>query len=336
MPDSGDDSGSTDGSMVDGGDAGGDGGTSPNITPKRPFNVDTSTPQLTVHQITPSDTDSSVVLSTDEERAVVDTRVPLTGKLVVFLMGANNHPTQFAAMHEELAARGYHVLAPDYFNVYENGKYKALCDAGDGDDDCHDKLRLETWDGQDRSAHIAVSAADSVSGRISALLRYLDTNDAKHAWGHFLNTDDEPLWQNMIFAGISYGSDQAAHVAIHQEIDRVVMFSGPFDHTNNEPASWMSKSKQTPLGKFHSFRHIDDQQSPGQQNALQRLGLTEETSVDGASPPYGNARRLRTDATVGSGMWDAHLSVVAGSWSPKDGGGNYVFAPVWNYLFPTP
>jgi hypothetical protein len=103
------------------------------------------------------------------------------------------------------------------------------------------------------------------------------------------------------------------------------MLSGPLD-TNQ---AWLKKTPLTPIDRFFGFTHTADGQHPGHLAAFESLGLVgKDISVDGATPPYGDSQRLKTSAPTA----DGHSSVQAGGASPKMGT-EYVFKPVWDYLY---
>jgi hypothetical protein len=58
--------------------------------------------------------------------------------------------------------------------------------------------------------------------------------------------------------------------------------------------------------------------------------------VDKTPAPYGNTRRLITDADVGGDAKRAHSSVVPGGAAAKDAQGKYLHEGVWRYLFTHP
>jgi hypothetical protein len=59
-------------------------------------------------------------------------------------------------------------------------------------------------------------------------------------------------------------------------------------------------------------------------------------NVHQEKPPYGNTRRLISDADVGGNADKAHGSVTPGKASPKDASGKYLFDDAWRYLFTHP
>ena len=69
------------------------------------------------------------------------------------------------------------------------------------------------------------------------------------------------------------------------------------------------------------------------------LGLQEYgpiVNVDHAAAPYGNTRRLITDADVKNDPKRAHSSVTPGGAAPKDASGKFIHEDVWRYLFTHP
>jgi len=54
------------------------------------------------------------------------------------------------------------------------------------------------------------------------------------------------------------------------------------------------------------------------------------------APPYGNSRRLITDADVKNDARRAHSSVVPGGAAVKNASGKFIHEPVWRYLFTHP
>jgi len=58
--------------------------------------------------------------------------------------------------------------------------------------------------------------------------------------------------------------------------------------------------------------------------------------VDKSKPPYGNTRRLTTDADVKGDDKRAHSSVTPGGAAVKDAAGKFIHEDVWRYLFNQP
>jgi hypothetical protein len=108
-----------------------------------------------------------------------------------------------------------------------------------------------------------------------------------------------PSSYRVIVAGSSHGATTAARFAKHQRVDRVVMFCGPRDQFE----TWQALPSATPANRFFGFSHVLDDGWKGDHycRSWELLGLHEFgplVNVDRTSPPYGNTRRLITDADV--------------------------------------
>jgi hypothetical protein len=277
--------------------------------------VDVTDPQLYSITFKPNDADPDAKTKLGNQPAYLDTRVPPRGLLVVYLHGAGVPGTCGSTAHEkELAALGFHVLGPCYSSDYGIGN------CGDDIEGC----RLEAFEGIDHHKFIDIKPPDSIETRVAKGLTYLQSKNPKGDWTYYLD-GDKPRWSKIVISGISHGASSAGLIGLYRKTDRVVMLSGPLDTDQ----AWLKKTTLTPADRYFGFTHTADGQHPGHLEAFESLGLPGKiTSVDGAMPPYGDSHRLKTSAAT----TDGHSSVQAGGSSPKDGT-EYVFKPVWNYLY---
>ena len=290
--------------------AGGAGGT-PDPGP----NVDTSDPQLYTLNFKANDADPTAKTRLGVQPAYLDTRVTPRGLLVVYLHGAGDPSTCGSTAHEqEIASLGFHVLGPCYSSNYGIGNCGADIEG----------CRLEAFDGQDHHPFIDITPPESIETRVAKGLTYLQSKNPKGDWTYYLD-GDKPRWSKIIISGISHGASSAGVIGLHRLTNRVVMLSGPLDTDQ----AWLKKTPLTPKELFFGFSHTADPQHPGHLAAFESLGLPGvSTTVDGAMPPFGGTHRLETSAATA----DGHSSVQAGGTSPKKGT-DYVFAPVWEYLY---
>ena len=268
-----------------------------------------------------------------DEFAYLDPRAPAAGKLVVYLVGANNKPTSGRPMMQELAAMGFPVIAPAYANDYD---IRAKCEkrASDPDEDCHGKARLEAFAGKDTSPHLDVSRANSIEGRVVRMLRHLAQAAPAGPWQAFLD-GEAPRWPAIIVAGHSHGASSAGLIAKVRNVDRAVILSGPFDNRDGEPAAWMRWPSVTPGDRVFAFSHALEEQHRGHLANWEALGLGAYgpvTVVDGASPPYGGSHQLITRLPPEGGA-NPHGMTAAGKASPRLTDGTYRFSAVFRYLF---
>lgn len=270
-------------------------------------------------------TDPKTGKPADTQHAVVDTSVPSQGRLVIWLMDKN------PGLFDRIAGYGLHGIQVHYANRWFGMLKPEVRDAGD----VLGRIRLEAATGEDFSPLVAIPKPDGMKERARQFLLWLDQENPAGNWAQFLTADRGDLrWEKVTMAGISHGSTTAARFAMHQPVDRVVMFSGPRDNTE----TWQAGSSATPLERFFAFTHVLDSGWGADHycRSWQLLRLHDYgpvVNVDEASPPYGNTRRLITSCDVGGDAGRAHSGVIPGKAACKDAQGNFVHEPVWKYLF---
>lgn len=265
----------------------------------------------------------------DTENASVDTRAKPQGKLVIWLMGHS------APLFERVNSYGLHAIRVHYANGWFSRFGKEPPPA---DDKFLGKIRLEAATGEDFSDAVTIPKPDGMMERALSLVKWLAKENPPGRWEHFLTDDRQGLrWDRVIMAGSSHGSTTAARFAKHQRVDRVVMFCGPRDQYE----TWQSLPSATPANRFFGFSHVLDGGWTGHHycRSWELLGLNQfgpVVNVDQVSPPYGNTRRLITDANVENDAKRAHSSVVPGGAAVKDASGKFLHENVWRYLFTHP
>ena len=264
----------------------------------------------------------------DLQHAAVDPSVRPQGKLVIWLMDHN------AGLFERTAAYGLHSIQVSYANRWFGKLTKEQLNDGN----TLGKIRLEAATGEDHSPLVNIAPPDSIAGRAYQFVKWLATEHPQGQWGQFLKPGTSSLdWEKVILTGISHGSTTAARFALHQKVDRVVMFSGPRDNTE----SWQSLPSATPLNRFFGFTHIldggwtaDHYCRSWQLLRLQQFGPL--VNVESTPAPFGNSRRLITDFDVKKDAKRAHTAVVPGGSAGKDAAGAFIHEKVWHYLFNHP
>ncbi|MDZ4688858.1 MAG: hypothetical protein SH850_27600 [Planctomycetaceae bacterium] len=265
---------------------------------------------------------------TDVEHGVVDTRVAPRGKLVIWLMGYN------AQLFDRVSGYGLHGIQVHY----ANGWFSTLNKEPPPDDQHLGRIRLEAATGQDISDAIDIPQPDGMMERSYQLVKWLAKEHPQGRWEYFLTKDGKGLrWDNVIMAGSSHGSTTSARFALHQKVDRVVMFSGPRDQYEN----WYKLPSATPKNRFFGFTHVLDTGWTGDHycRSWELLGLQEFgpiVNVDQAKPPFGNTRRLITDADVKNDAKRAHGASTPGGSAVKGANGKFLHEDVWRYLFTHP
>jgi len=266
--------------------------------------------------------------SRDLQHAVVDTRVPSGGRLVIWLMDHN------AGLFERISGYGLHGIQVAYANRW----FSKLTKEQHSDGVSIGRIRLEAATGEDHSPLVDIPKPDGIMERSLQFVKWLAKENPEGRWEQFLSPDgDGLLWDKVILSGISHGSTTAARFAIHQRVDRVVMFSGPRDNTE----TWQGMDSATPSNRFFGFTHVLDGGWVADHycRSWQLLRLHQHgpiVNVDEAKPPYGGTRRLITNSDVQNDGGRAHTTVVPGGSAGKDAGGGFIHEDVWRYLFTHP
>lgn len=264
----------------------------------------------------------------DMENAVVDTRQPPQGRLVIWLMGYNKE------LADRCASYGLHFIQVQY----ANGWFAELSPKAGNDDQYLGNIRLEAATAQDASKAVDIPRPDCIAERAIQFVKYLSKKNPQGKWNQFLTKDGNDLdWEKVTLAGASHGATTSARFAKQQRVGRVVMFCGPRDQLE----VWQALPSATPANRYFGFSHVLDGGWSGDHycRSWEMIGLNEFgpiVDVDQVRPPYENSRRLITAADVGGNANRAHGSVTPGKSAVKDAAGHYIHEPVWRYLFMHP
>jgi hypothetical protein len=274
--------------------------------------------------VSPATTDAALAGSEAPHRVYLDPAATPRNQLLLFLPGTGGRntgpPRAFSVTAAEL---GYHVIEL----AYPNALSATVC-WKDPDPSCFENFRREIIEGNDTSPLISVDHAGSIENRLKKLLKALSARQPARGWGQFLDPAGSVAWQRMALAGQSQGGGHAALLARDHEVSRVLLFGAPkdYDPKRHEPAPWYRPGR-TPAGRFVAFVHTADKQgcSFAEQLAIYRaMGMTDKpVSVDGATPPYGNAHILLT-SYPGHAISSKEAHVIGIS-DPR-------FKPVWVYM----
>ncbi len=286
-------------------------------------------------QVMPSATDPSIDSFDTPHNAYFTPSVKSKNELVVFLPGTGGSGRGGVLFSQTASELGFHVVSLSYPSSIP----AAICQS-ETDENCFENFRLEIITGQDKSALIEVSRANSIENRLHKLLMYLREKNGREGWGNYLTDKNEIKWEKLVLAGMSQGGGHAPLMAKYHRVSRVVMFGAPkdYDAKNNRPAKWYGNGK-TPLDRFFAFNHKQDRQGcdfPQQLEILRTFGLYkfgEPVDVDSVVSPYNYSHILITNfpgREVSSA--EAHTSVFSDPVTPKDEIGLPLFQPVWTYM----
>ena len=268
-----------------------------------------------------------------------DPTVPARGRLFVMLPGTLAVASTYRLILRTGAARGYHAIGLTYPN---DNAVEGQC-GNNPDPNCATDLRRETITGSDTSTLTAVNPANSIIGRLEALLTTLATQFPNEGWGQYL-IGGRINWPLVTVAGHSQGAGHAGFLAKLELLDRTVMFSGPAETgaSATSPSSWLRFPNVTPLSRQYAFTHVGDTLAAfagvsGNWTTIGLGSLGPLTSVDGASAPFGNSHQLTTNAApnpnpTGPTASPTHGAPVVDAVTPLNAQGRPLFEPVWIYL----
>jgi hypothetical protein len=265
---------------------------------------------------------------------VVWVQVPARATQIMLLLpGTYGRPDNAQTISRIAAEQGYRVIGL----MYANDIAVVTACANDPSPVCMERVRAEIIQGSNESPHVTVDRDNSIDGRLSDLLRYLDQHSPGEEWGQFLDAAGAPRWDRIAVGGLSQGGGHAAFIGKLRQVPRVVMFGAPADGYNGLVAPWM-QSGATPANRYFGFRHARDPFTSIEPNwfalGLQSFGPV--TSVDVSSGNFGGSHMLVTDAMPATGTYDhAHPSVYEDTTTPRWGDGSPRFEQVWRYLLGT-
>ncbi len=294
-----------------------------------------SAPPSVERDVLPAATDAAIDTDLDIHFAVNPApAVAAKQRLFVFLPGTFGKPQNVRAIVREAAASGLHAIGLNYPNDVTVG---SLC-SGSADSNCYGNVRAEILTGADSSNLVGITRANSIENRLIKLLQALHGQAPTEGWSAFLISAGQPDWSRIRVAGHSQGGGHAAFIAKRYVVDRALYLSSPADAVAGQPAPWILAAGATPGASQAGFIHVRDELTAlaVASAAWQAMGMTgPQTSVDGASAPFGGARQLTTDAAPnpsGTARAPFHGSTVSDDVTPRAADGSPLFAPVWRSL----
>lgn len=150
---------------------------------------------------------------------------------------------------------------------------------------------------------VATPVPEAIARRLSDLLRYLNRTQPQAGWGSYLDRNGKPMWPRLILSGLSQGAGMAAYMAQRFPVDRVVLFSSPWDVTgpDQRPAPWLLGASATPPVRWWAERHARENTTRLIANAYRTLRIPPDHILvfngglpPGKSPGQGNPYHVST------------------------------------------
>jgi hypothetical protein len=186
--------------------------------------------------------------------------------------------------------------------VAVNGACRATNDPAS----CLEDVRLEIFDGIDRTPVVNVNVENSIQNRLTKLLQYLAAHFREEGWARFM-AHDGPRWSRIAVSGHSQGGGEAAMIAKLHLVARVVLFSSPGDVVGGAAAPWLS-GHETPSDRYYGLAHDRDMTAPYASvlKAWEALGMRAFGSLvapETSAPPYDETHTLVTDLLPQGGSY---------------------------------
>lgn len=242
-------------------------------------------------------------------------------KLLLYLVGTTDSPTQYIEFPRRACALGYAAVSIAYHNEVDS---RSTCTSNSA---CYENFRREIVYGMDALPDpIHVTQADSILGRFLNVLETLERREVYFpAWRAIRARVAARDFSRVAVAGHSQGSGHALFIARDFEVERLIMLAGVTDRMNSgfaanaAPAwiaNWNFATAQTPSTRFFTYMHDDDGVAVVRQVLdnwnLLRVPATEcpFTVMAGAYPP--GCHRIRVPAAR-CGGGEAHNMVMVGA-----------------------
>ena len=214
--------------------------------------------KLIVFKIKPSDTDSTIKNANNAHLIIYDASVS-QGKLFLFLPGTHGIPEKGPKyLFKTAIEQGYKVINLSYIDeqaVASICRGKTLAN----DPNCTEKFRNQRIFGTKPTSLIPDEPQDAIVNRLTKLLIYLKDFDRKGNWGIYLKNDGSLNWTMITVAGQSQGGGMAAFIAKRCLVNRIITFSGGWDHSSTgKIANWYFQPSITPPDNWFGTYNIKE------------------------------------------------------------------------------
>jgi hypothetical protein len=256
------------------------------------------------------------------------------GILALVFPGTTGKPRDYRKFADQAAALGIHALVLRYPNDV------SINELADGEVTLHLPLRLDHWDGANRTGRVGLAAGECIRDRLLAALDHLAKNRPDEGWCQFLSQSGVE-WSRIAAVGHSLGGGYAALLAREHALDRCVTFAwADWDRTEGHLAEWIMGAGEwgTPVSRRFWVGHLRDElvpQSVGEAMVESVVPGARIARIESGDPPWARARALWTDLDS-SGEWPTaqpcHNSLVLDVETPRWPDTTCVLADAWTWL----
>jgi len=254
--------------------------------------------------------------------------------LALIFPGTGGQPRDYRLLADQASALGLHALVLRYPND------TSINELAGGDPAAHLDLRLDHWDGKDRTGRVALRPGESILERATGALGRLESDRPKEGWGRFL-ADADPAWPKIVALGHSLGAGYAALAGRLHRLERVVTIGwAEWCREGGAGARWTGPEAEwaTPVEFRFSLLHQRDEMVPvdvGRELAERFTGDDREGRVESGDPPWGRVRRLVTDLDPSlehPSPSPCHNSLALDAFTPRWPDGGAVLSDAWTWL----
>ena len=239
----------------------------------------------TVEQVRPSIADPGVRQFDDPSLVISNGPADRAAPLVVFMPGTHgrseNAPSKLL---DVIAQLGYRVV----FLTYNDEPGVSQTCPKRIDPQCAANFREMRVFG-DGEGPVRNAPQEAIVARLSALLHYLQREHPTMGWDGYLLPDGQPSWGRIVVSGFSQGAGMAAFIAKRERVERVVLFSNPWDYSGSERqlAPWLTSPSATPPDRWWAERHSKETMSALLAHAYRALDIPPDQILlfDGPLPP---------------------------------------------------
>jgi hypothetical protein len=197
-------------------------------------------------EVIPSETDASIVNGNDPH-LVMYYKKARQGKLLLFMTGTGGIASKGPADFFKTAIdQGYRLISLSYVDT--PAVSQVCIDINlKRDSNCADEFRMKRIYGKTTSfSLINDNKQDGMVNRLVKLLQYLVIHDKDGNWDKYLD-NGSPKWSEIAVSGQSQGGGMAEYMGKHENVYRVISFSGGWDWAaKGRIAHWYYTSNTTP------------------------------------------------------------------------------------------
>jgi pimeloyl-ACP methyl ester carboxylesterase len=273
---------------------------------------------LVTYRVVPHTTDGAIQRFDAPHYVVFERDTPASADLLVFMSGSGGQPEGASEFLNVAAGQGYRVVSLAYDDL---PAVVAIC-TRDPDPACSGDVRQKRIFGDNVTAKIDDTPAESIVNRLVKLLRTLDRDHPSEGWGGYLDGDG-PRWDRIAVAGHSQGAGMAAYIAQRRSVARAILFSSPWDSFGRgRLAPWVLKgSGATPPERWFGAYHKRENTADLIADAYRALRIP---------PEHVRVFTLAPSRMMGANPY--HLSMVGNAATPRSADGSPAYASDWRFL----